>query len=277
MVQSFLSAFLADREAYSISGTDAMFEIRHISAFYPCRIQVLEEISITVKEKQIVALLGRKGAGKTTTLKTASGLLEFEGGKVVGGSIEFKGEPILHLPLEEIISKGVIQVLEGRQEFKNLTIEENLKVGTATRRGKSYRKDLDMVYSYFPMLLSHRKVLSRRCSGAELQMAVIGRAMMSHPELLLIDEPSRGLAPLIVGEIFQILERLNRKEGTTIMLGGQNSNMALQIADYVYMLEEGCIMREGSAESLRQDPNMFEPGLSGCPVPDRTGSLISGL
>lgn len=277
MANSLCLLSLQTEGSYPLSGADAMLEIRHISAFYPFKIQVLEEISITVKEKQIVALLGSKGAGKTSTLKVASGLLEFEGGKVVGGSIEFKGEPILHLPLEDIIRKGIIQVLEGRYEFKHLTIEENLKAGAATCRGKPYRKNLDMVYAYFPMLLSHRKVLACRCSGAELQMVVIGRALMSHPELLLIDEPSRGLAPLIVRDIFQILERLNREQGTTIMLGGQNSNMALQIADYVYMLEEGCIIKAGRAESLRHDPNIFEPGLSGCAFPDRTGSPISGL
>ncbi|HIJ40314.1 MAG TPA: ABC transporter ATP-binding protein [Deltaproteobacteria bacterium] len=242
-----------------------MLEIRHISAFYPLSIQVLEEISMIVKERQIVALLGRKGAGKTTTLKTASGLLSFEGGKVVGGSIKFKGEQILHLPPEEIIQKGMIQVLEGRQEFKHLTIEENLRVGTAARRGKPYRKELDMVYSYFPALLSRRKVLAGRCSAAELQMAVIGRAMMSHPELLLIDEPSLGLAPLLVGEIFRVLQCLNREQDKTIMLGGQNMNMSLQVADYFYLLEEGRIVREGSAEPLRKDPSLSEPGLCSYP------------
>ncbi len=242
-----------------------MLEIQHISVFYPFRIQVLEEISMIVKERQIVALLGRKGAGKTTLLKTASGLLRLEGGKVIGGSIKLKGKPILHLPPEEIIQEGMIQVLEGRQEFNHLTIEENLKTGAAVRRAKSYRKNLDMVYAYFPTLLSRRKVLAGRCSGAELQMAAIGRALMSHAELLLIDEPSLGLAPMLVGEIFRVLQRLNQEQEKAILLGGQNMTMALQIADYVYMLEEGRIVREGPAEPLRQHPDLSEPGLSGYP------------
>ena len=180
-----------------------------------------------------------KRSGKTTTLKAASGLLSLEGGKVAGGYIGFKGEPVLHLPPEKIIRKGMIQVLEGRQEFKHLTVEENLRAGTAARRSKSYGKDLEMVYSYFPTLLSRRKVLAVRCTGAELQMVAIGRAMMSNPELLLIDEPSSGLAPLLVKAVFQVLQRLNREQGKAVLLGGQNMNMALQIADYTYMLEGG--------------------------------------
>ena len=228
---------------------------------------MLEEISMLVKERRIVALLGRKGAGKTTVLKTASGLLSIEGGKVAGESITFKGELILHLPPAEIIKRGMIQVLEGRQEFKHLTIEENLRMGRAARRGKSRGKDLEMVYSYFPTLLPRRKVLAGRCSGAELQMVAIGRAMMSDPELLLMDEPSSGLAPLLVGEVFRILRRLNREQGKTILLAGQNIKMALQIADYAYKLEEGRIVWEGAPESLGRDSNPSQPDPCGC-LPD---------
>ena len=240
-----------------------MLDIRHINVFYPFRIQVLEEISMIVKERQIVVLLGRKGAGKTTILKTVSGLLSLDGGEVAGGHIQFKGEPILHLPPRKIIQKGMILVLEGRQEFRDMTVEENLRAGTASRRSKSYGKDLEMVYSYFPTLLSRRKVLADRCSAAELQMVAIGRAMMSNPEMLLIDEPSSGLAPLLVKEIFRVLQRLNREQGKTVLLGGQNMNMALQIADYAYMLEEGRIVWGGAVESLRRDSNLTESGLCG--------------
>ncbi len=255
-----------------------MLEMKQISVFYPFRIQVLEEVSLMVRKQQIVTLLGRKGSGKTTTLKTLSGLLNAEGGRAVGESITFKGESVLHLQPEKIIQKGMIQVLEGRQEFKRLTIEENLRAGTATRRGWSHKKDRDMVYTYFPALLSRRKVPAGRCSSAELQMLAIGRAMMSQPELLLVDEPSLGLAPLLVGEIFRILQRLNQEQGKTILLGGQNMNMALQIADYIYMLDEGRILWQGAdAEQLRQNPSLSEPGLFGCPFPPETGSPAAEL
>ena len=177
--------------------------INNISVIYSDVIQVLKGVSLTIRKGQVVSLLGSNGAGKTTTLKAISGLLKPENGKVTEGSIEYDGKPIQNLAPEEITRKGIIQVLEGRQQFKYLTVEENLRVGTATRWGKPYQKDLELVYNYFPPLLARRKALAGYCSGGELQMLVIGRAHMPHPMLLHLDEPSLGLAPLLVKEIFQ--------------------------------------------------------------------------
>ena len=182
--------------------------LNNISVVYSDVIQVLKGVSLTVKKGQIVSLLGSNGAGKTTTLKAISGLLKPENGKVTDGSIEYDGVPIQNSSPEEITRKGIIQVLEGRQEFKYLTVEENLRVGTATRWGKPYKKDLELVYHYFPALLSRKKNLAGYCSGGELQMLVMGRALMAQPKLLLLDEPSLGLAPILVKEIFQIIRRL---------------------------------------------------------------------
>ena len=174
------------------------------------------------------------------------------------GSIEYDGKSVQNSSPEEITRKGIIQVLEGRQEFKYLTIEENLRVGTATRWGKPYKKDLEMVYHYFPALLARKKNLAGYCSGGELQMLVMGRGLMAHPKLLLLDEPSLGLAPLLVKEIFQIIRRVNQELGTTLMLVEQNANMALQIAHYGYVMENGKIVLEGSATDLRENPDVKE-------------------
>lgn len=232
--------------------------INNISVVYSDVIQVLKGVSLKVREKQIVSLLGSNGAGKTTTLKAISGLLKPENGKVVEGVIEYEGVSIGNLAPEEITRRGIIQVLEGRQEFKYLTIEENLRVGTATRWGKPFRKDLDLVYDYFPALLNRRKSLAGYCSGGELQMLVIGRALMAHPKLLLLDEPSLGLAPLLVREIFQIIKRINEEQGTTLMVVEQNANMALQIAHFGYVMENGKIVLESQAQELRENPDVKE-------------------
>ncbi len=235
-----------------------LLEINNISIVYADVIQVLKGVSLNVETHKIVSLLGSNGAGKTTTLKAISGLLKPENGKVTDGSIVYEGNRIDNLSPEEITRKGIIQVLEGRQPFKYLTIEENLRVGTATRWGKPYRKDLEMVYDYFPALLSRRKSLAGYCSGGELQMLVMGRALMAHPRLLLLDEPSLGLAPLVVREIFKIIRRINEEQGTTIVLVEQNSTMALQIAHYGYVMENGKIVMEGIAEDLRKNPDIKE-------------------
>ena len=232
--------------------------INNISVVYSDVIQVLKGVSLKVWKGQIVSLLGSNGAGKTTTLKAISGLLKPENGKVTEGSIEYEGHPIHNSAPEDITRKGIIQVLEGRQEFKYLTVEENLRVGTATRWGKPYKKDLEMVYQYFPPLLARKNSLAGYCSGGELQMLVIGRALMAHPKLLLLDEPSLGLAPLLVKEIFQIIRRINQEQGTTLMVVEQNANMALQIAHYGYVMENGKIVMESEAEDLRENPDVKE-------------------
>ncbi|MBN2033325.1 MAG: ABC transporter ATP-binding protein [Deltaproteobacteria bacterium] len=232
--------------------------VNNISVVYSDVIQVLKGVSLNVTKGHIVSLLGSNGAGKTSSLKAISGLLKPENGKVTEGSIEYDGAPIQNFSPEEITRKGIIQVLEGRQEFKYLTVEENLRVGTATRWGKPYKEDLELVYHYFPALLVRKKSLAGYCSGGELQMLVIGRALMAHPNLLLLDEPSLGLAPLLVKEIFQIIKRINREQGTTLLVVEQNANMALQIAHYGYVMENGKIVMESNAEDLRENPDVKE-------------------
>ncbi len=239
-------------------GTELKLLINNISVVYSDVIQVLKGVSLRIEDKQIVSLVGSNGAGKTTTLKAISGLLKPENGKVTEGSIEFKGSSIQNLPPESITRQGIIQVLEGRQEFKYLTVEENLRVGTATRFGKPYHKDLERVYELFPALARRKKTLSGFCSGGELQMMVIGRAIMAHPDLLLLDEPSLGLAPLLVREIFRIIRRINTEQNTTILVVEQNTNMALQIAHYGYVMENGKIVLEGKAEELKENPDVKE-------------------
>ena len=237
---------------------DVLLQVNNISVVYSDVIQVLKGVSLAVERKHIVSLLGSNGAGKTTTLKAISGLLKPENGEVTDGSILHSGKPIHNQPPETITRLGIIQVLEGRQPFKYLTIEENLRVGTATRWGKAYKEDLELVYGYFPALLKRRKALAGYCSGGELQMLVIGRALMAHPQLLLLDEPSLGLAPLVVGEIFRIIRRINEEQGTTIVLVEQNARMALQIAHYGYVMENGKIVMEGPAEDLVENPDIKE-------------------
>lgn len=232
--------------------------LNNISVVYADVIQVLKGVSLHIEKGQIVSLLGSNGAGKTTTLKAISGLLKPENGKVTEGSVEYDGKPVQNSSPEEITRKGIIQVLEGRQEFKYLTVEENLKVGTATRWGKPYQKDLEMVYQYFPALKVRKRALAGYCSGGELQMLVIGRALMAHPQLLLLDEPSLGLAPLLVKEIFRIIKRINDEQGTTQLVVEQNANVALQIAHYGYVMENGKIVLESGAEELRENPDVKE-------------------
>jgi len=237
---------------------DTLIQINNISVVYSDVIQVLKGVSLGVEKGHIVSLLGSNGAGKTTTLKAISGLLKPENGKVTDGTIVFNEQPIHNHSPETITRMGIIQVLEGRQPFKYLTIEENLRVGTATRWGKPYQKDLDLVYHYFPALVNRRKALAGYCSGGELQMLVMGRALMAHPQLLLLDEPSLGLAPLVVREIFQIIRKINEEQATTIILVEQNARMALQIAHYAYVMENGKIVMEGMAADLVENPDVKE-------------------
>ena len=235
-----------------------LLQLNNISVVYSDVIQVLKGVSLAVEKRRIISLLGSNGAGKSTTLKAISGLLKPENGEVTDGTIVYDGKSIQNSSPEAITRQGIIQVLEGRQPFKYLTIEENLKVGTATRWGSPYKKDLEMVYNYFPALLQRRKSLAGYCSGGELQMLVMGRALMAHPKLLLLDEPSLGLAPLVVKEIFRIIKRINEEQETTIVLVEQNANMALQIAHYGYVMENGKIVMEGAAGDLIENPDVKE-------------------
>jgi len=235
-----------------------LLKVNNISVVYSNVIQVLKGVSLNAEKGKIVSLLGSNGSGKTSTLKAISGLLKPENGKVTDGEIVFQGKGIHNQSPEAITRMGIIQVLEGRQPFKYLTIEENLRVGTAVRRDKSYRQDLEMVYHYFPALVARRRSKAGYCSGGELQMLVIGRALMAKPELLLLDEPSLGLAPLIVKEIFDIIKKINEEQGATIVLVEQNANMALQIAHYGYVMENGKIVMEGKAEDLVENPDIKE-------------------
>jgi branched-chain amino acid transport system ATP-binding protein len=235
-----------------------LLKINNISVVYSDVIQILKAVSLDVSKGQIVSLLGSNGAGKTTTLKAVSGILKPENGKVTEGTIDYEGHNIQNSAPEEVTRLGIIQVMEGRQPFKYLTVEENLRVGTATRWGKPYKKDLEMVYHYFPPLVYRKHSLAGYCSGGELQMLVIGRALMARPRLLLLDEPSLGLAPLLVKEIFEIVKRINIEQGTTIMLVEQNANMALQIAHFGYVMENGKIVLEGDAKDLRENPDVKE-------------------
>lgn len=235
-----------------------LLQLNNINVVYSDVMQILKGISLTIWKKQIVCLLGSNGAGKTTTLRAVSGLLKPENGKVTEGTIEFEGRPIQNAPPETITRLGIIQVLEGREPFKNLTVEENLRVGTAARGGRYFKRDLDLVYHYFPSVHARRKTLAGYCSGGELQMLAIGRALIARPRLLLLDEPSLGLAPLLVTEIFEIIKRINEEQGTTIVLVEQNTNIALRVAHYGYVMDSGKIVLEGEASELRQNPDVKE-------------------
>jgi len=236
-----------------------LLQLNNISVVYSDVIQILKGVSLAIQKGQIVSLLGSNGAGKTTTLRAVSGLLKPENGAVTEGSIEYEGRSIQNASPEAITRRGIIQVLEGRPPFEHLTVEENLRVGTAARSGRaSTKEDLDMVYHYFPPLQARRRSLSGYCSGGELQMLAIGRALMARPRLLLLDEPSLGLAPLLVKEIFEIVGLINKEQGTTIILVEQNANMALQLAHYGYVMENGKIVMEGAASDLRENPDVKE-------------------
>jgi branched-chain amino acid transport system ATP-binding protein len=236
-----------------------LLQINNISVVYSDVIQILKGVSLAIRKKQIVSLLGSNGAGKTTTLRAISGLLKPENGAVTEGTIEYECRSIQNAAPETITRLGIIQVLEGRPPFEHLTVEENLKVGTAARSARaSTKEDLDLVYHYFPSLLARRKFLAGYCSGGELQMLAIGRALMARPRLLLLDEPSLGLAPLLVKDIFEIVGRINQEQGTTIVLVEQNANMALQLAHYGYVMENGKIVMEGAASDLKENPDIKE-------------------
>ncbi len=235
-----------------------LLEVNNIEVVYHDVIQVLRGVSIKVPDGQITALLGPNGAGKTTTLRAISGLLKPEYGKVTDGRISFEGTPIQNQGPEAIVRLGIVQVPEGRHVFKHLTVEENLRVGAITRRGAKVREELDRIYAYFPRLGQLRNKLAGYTSGGEQQMLAIGRALMAHPKLLLLDEPSLGLAPLLVKEIFEIVAKINAEEGVTVLVVEQNAAVALEVAHYGYIMEQGRIVLEGTSEQLKTNPDVKE-------------------
>jgi len=237
-----------------------MLSVNNIEVIYDHVILVLKGVSLEVPEQGIVALLGANGAGKTTTLKAISNLLRAERGDITKGSIEFQGERIDSLTPAQLVQQGVIQVMEGRHCFEHLTVEENLLTGAYTRRDGSgaIQRDLELVYSYFPRLKNRSRAQAGYTSGGEQQMVAIGRALMSRPKMILLDEPSMGLAPQLVEEIFENVERLNKKEGVTFLLAEQNTNIALRYADHGYILENGRVVLDGTAAELRENTDVKE-------------------
>ena len=234
-----------------------ILHLQNIEVKYHEVILVLKGVSIEVPEGGIVALLGANGAGKSTTLKAISGLLKHEDGRVTDGAIEFMGEQIHRRDPEEIAKLGVIQIIEGRRVFEHLTIEENLKVGGHLRRnGHQLNNRLEMVYAYFPRIREMRNMTAGFASGGEQQMTVIGRALMANPRLMLLDEPSMGLAPLLIREIFEIIQRLNHLERIPMLLVEQNVKLALTVAPYAYVMENGRIVMDGPSEVLRENPDI---------------------
>jgi len=241
-----------------MSATSAYLSVNNVEVIYDHVILVLKGVSLQVQEGQIVTLLGANGAGKTTTLKSISNLLHAERGDVTKGYIEFKGQRIHQLNPSELVKRGICQVMEGRHCFQHLTVEENLLTGAYTRGGADLREDLDRVYKYFPRLKERRKAQSGYTSGGEQQMTAIGRALMARPSMILLDEPSMGLAPQLVEEIFGIVKDLNQKEKVSFLLAEQNTNMALKFADYGYILENGRVVMDGEAGSLAENEDVKE-------------------
>jgi len=241
-----------------MSATAAYLSVSNVEVIYDHVILVLKGVSLQVQEGRIVALLGANGAGKTTTLKAISNLLHAERGEVTKGWIEFKGERIERLTPNELVKKGVVQVMEGRHCFQHLTVEENLLTGAYTRGSADLREDLEKVYRYFPRLKERRKAQSGYTSGGEQQMTAIGRALMARPKMILLDEPSMGLAPQLVEEIFEIVKSLNQKERVSFLLAEQNTNMALKYSDYGYILENGRVVMDGEGQSLAQNEDVKE-------------------
>ena len=239
---------------------EIMLEVNNIEVIYNHVILVLKGVSLSVPKGGVIALLGGNGAGKTTTLKAISNLLNSERGEVTKGAINYRGEAVQDMDPETLVKKGVIQVMEGRHCFEHLTVEENLMTGAYTRTGGAgeIAQDLDMVYSYFPRLKERRKSQAGYTSGGEQQMCAMGRALMARPETVLLDEPSMGLAPQLVEEIFQIVKSLNEKEGVSFLLAEQNTNVALRYAHHGYILESGRVVMDGPADELRENPDVKE-------------------
>ena len=237
---------------------EPILKLNNIEVKYHEVILVLKGVSIEVPKEGIVALLGANGAGKSTTLKAISGLLKHEDGEVTDGSIEFMGQQIHRKRAVEIAKMGIVQVIEGRRVFEHLTVEQNLLVGGYMGKGgdKSVKERLDMVYHYFPRLKQKRREITGFVSGGEQQMTVVGRALMTNPKLMLLDEPSMGLAPLLIHEIFEIITRLHEEEKISILLVEQNVKLALNVAPYAYVLENGRIVLDDTSEKLKENEDI---------------------
>jgi branched-chain amino acid transport system ATP-binding protein len=243
-----------------------LLTVNNVEVIYDHVILVLKGVSLIIPERGIVALLGANGAGKSTTLKAISNLLHVERGEVTKGSIEFLGTRIDRAEAAALVQRGIVQVMEGRRIFEHLTVEENLRTGAYTRRNShAIGGDLERVYHYFPRLRERRSVKGGYVSGGEQQMLAIGRALMARPKLMLLDEPSMGLAPMLVQEIFDIVVRMNREEQVAILLAEQNAAMALRVVQYGYVMENGRIVLDGEAKMLRENEDVreFYLGLTG--------------
>jgi branched-chain amino acid transport system ATP-binding protein len=239
--------------------SEPLLELSNVEVLYDDVILVLRGLSLAVREGDIVALLGPNGAGKSTTLKAISGLLHVEDGEVTDGSIRYDGLEIRGQPAHRIVRSGISQVIEGRRVFEHLTVEENLLAGAHTRRDRGrIGGDVNQVYRYFPRLGERRRQDAGYLSGGEQQMLALGRALMARPRLMLLDEPSLGLAPLLVREIFDIIRRINVEQGTTMLLVEQNARLALSIATHAYVMEGGRVVLEGPAEELRGNEDVKE-------------------
>ena len=240
--------------------SETILSLNNIEVVYDRVILVLKGVSLSIPSGGIVALLGANGAGKTTTLKAISNLLHSERGEVTKGAIVFDGDEVQSLSPNDLVRRGCIQVMQGRYCFGHLTVEENLLTGAFTRREgtAAIRADLDKVYAYFPRLREKRQALAGYTSGGEQQMCAIGRALMSHPKMILLDEPSMGLAPQIVEEIFSIMKNLNQSERVSFLLAEQNTHLALKYAGYGYILENGRVVLDGTATALAQNEDVKE-------------------
>ena len=250
----------AQAAAAAQAGAAALLAVRNIEVVYDRVILVLKGVSLEVPRGAIVALLGANGAGKSTTLKAISNLLRAERGDVTKGSIEYEGARVDRLGPPQLVKRGVVQVMEGRHCFEHLTVEENLLTGAYTRADgrEAVRRDLERVYAWFPALKRREGSLAGYISGGEQQMTAIGRALMARPRLILLDEPSMGLAPQLVEEIFGIVKRLNGEAGVSFLLAEQNATVALRVADYGYILESGRVVLDGGAEALRENEDVKE-------------------
>ena len=246
--------------AVAEANSESLLLVNNIEVIYDHVILVLKGVSLEVMEGGVVALLGANGAGKSTTLKAISNLLGAERGDVTKGTITFKGEDVHSLTPNELVRRGVIQVMEGRHCFEHLTVEENLLTGAYTRKDgrKGISDDLELVYQYFPRLKERRTSQAGYTSGGEQQMLAVGRALMARPTVILLDEPSMGLAPQLVEEIFEIVKRLNEAEGVTFLLAEQNTTMALRYANYGYILENGRVVMDGEAAALAENEDVKE-------------------